>query len=458
MGSVLSKIPGLESILSITTLNNFLRSYNALGLAVLLIWCVPYNYVVKQRLLEYLLESRFWRRVSGWTPYLMLLAVILVWRGLRKSDHDLTDLDRGDGTTTLEAVKRRLNRLARYYLAFLSLVFTIFVSRARYLAENNLENLVHLENTRMEKDMLAWRPPSAMLINTVTGPARALFEPVFIQESVRLPEERPLLLVSNHTLLGLDYPLLLHKLWTEQKVYIRALADHSHFQIPGNASLLRAMGAVDGTRRNVDLLMDAGQVIFVYPGGARETFKRTTDEKYSLIWGNRTGFAELAIRHGATIIPVTNYGSETSFDVVADVSLSKVPIPFLWGSDRTLPIITPTSENTRRRIYYHFGEPIRTDHPSVMGKEHNQAVVDEIRDRTKSAIETSLDILRDYARKEDEELPPVKSGLGFLRFIGELARRGVTAPEKNHLTENSEQATSTTDQSTTMAAQPPSSL
>ena len=75
------------------------------------------------------------------------------------------------------------------------------------------------------------------------------------------------------------------------------------------------MGAVDGTRRNVDLLMEAKQAIFVYPGGARETFKKTTDKKYELIWGNRTGFAEMAIRHGCTIIPVTNYGTEDMVEV-----------------------------------------------------------------------------------------------------------------------------------------------
>ena len=81
------------------------------------------------------------------------------------------------------------------------------------------------------------------------------------------------------------------------------------------------MGAVDGTRRNVDLLMQTGQAIFVYPGGARETFKRTTDEKYCLIWGDRKGFAQMAVRHGCTIVPVTNYGTEDMINVVGDIPL-----------------------------------------------------------------------------------------------------------------------------------------
>lgn len=111
---------------------------------------------------------------------------------------------------------------------------------------------------------------------------------------------------------------------------MRALADHSHFQIPFNGAVLRnTFGAVDGTQRAADLLMRTKQCVFVYPvrvplqtrardcrrvssfssptsrcvgstlawcepqGGARETFKRTTDEKYELFWKDHMGFAKV---------------------------------------------------------------------------------------------------------------------------------------------------------------------
>lgn len=62
-----------------------------------------------------------------------------------------------------------------------------------------------------------------------------------------------------------------------KNIYLRVLADSSHFQIPLNRKyLVERMGAVEATRRNVDLLMARKQPLFVYPGGARETFKRTT--------------------------------------------------------------------------------------------------------------------------------------------------------------------------------------
>ena len=43
--------------------------------------------------------------------------------------------------------------------------------------------------------------------------------------------------------------------------------------------------------------MRNGQNILVYPGGARESWKRTTDEKYEILWADHhLGFATMAVR------------------------------------------------------------------------------------------------------------------------------------------------------------------
>jgi len=57
--------------------------------------------------------------------------------------------------------------------------------------------------------------------------------------------------------------------------------------------------------------------VLVFPGGAREVFKRK-GESYRLLWKERYGFVRLAIEHGYTITPYATVGAEESLDVVLD--------------------------------------------------------------------------------------------------------------------------------------------
>ena len=84
--------------------------------------------------------------------------------------------------------------------------------------------------------------------------------------------------------------------------------------------------------------------------------QRTTT-RYALEWGNRLGFAKMAVDHGVTIVPVSSVGTEDMANIIYDLPLGYVPVPFLWGSDRTLPLFTPSQP---QRVYFKFGAPIRT--------------------------------------------------------------------------------------------------
>ena len=79
--------------------------------------------------------------------------------------------------------------------------------------------------------------------------------------------------------------------------------------------------------------MEQGCCLLVYPGGAREAWKRTTDKPYEILWGdNHVGFVRMAVRHGYTIVPVATVGTE---DVVrpaprtmcAHQNLIDLPVP-----------------------------------------------------------------------------------------------------------------------------------
>ena len=67
----------------------------------------------------------------------------------------------------------------------------------------------------------------------------------------------PGIFVMNHMLHGIESPFFINKLYEESghKVYPRGLADHFHLSIPIHSNIFQTLGAVDGTRRYLDLLM-----------------------------------------------------------------------------------------------------------------------------------------------------------------------------------------------------------
>jgi len=166
--------------------------------------------------------------------------------------------------------------------------------------------------------------------------------------------------------------------------------------------------------------MARNEPVFVYPGGARETLKRTTDEKYQLFWEGRNGFAAMAIRWGATIIPVVSYGSEHFMDIVADLPLGWVPIPWLWGSDRTLPLISPRRPE---RLYFEIGDPIET--ARYGGDFESEPNVAEVKAAAQAAVQSGLERLAarrelDYPSEREYAQRARSAGDSLARYIRSL--------------------------------------
>lgn len=243
-------------------------------------------------------------------------------------------------------------------------------------------------------------------------PLRMLIKPkVYGIENV--PTERALL-VGNHNTLGMvDAPLLAAELW-EQGRMVRSLGDHAHFKVPGWGDALTRMGVVDGTKENASALMERGELVMVFPGGAREVNKRK-NEQYKLVWKNRLGFARLAIAHGYPIVPFASVGAEHGIDIVLDnESPLLAPMQFLTkkllGSSDGPPLVrgvglTPVPRPERQ--YYWFGEPIDTSR--FKGKEADDGVARKVRERTAIAIEYGIELML-----AEREADPNRSVVGRL--------------------------------------------
>ena len=242
------------------------------------------------------------------------------------------------------------------------------------------------------------------------APWRALTGPLFLGLE-NIPEDRPLLFVGNHTIYGLfDSALLIDRIYRDKGILLRGMGDHVHFQIPLWRDFLARFGVVHGTRENCDALMRQGQAVLVFPGGAREVARRK-NEKYVLHWKERMGFARQAIAHGCTIVPFSCIGMDDAWDVVLDaedVMRSK------WGplvdklgirKEAILPVVkglgrTPLPRP--ERVYFKFQAPIRTR--DVAGRQADDAIVRDIRNATRDAVQAGIDELL-QVRASDVERP-----------------------------------------------------
>ncbi|MFT3765816.1 MAG: lysophospholipid acyltransferase family protein [Minicystis sp.] len=146
--------------------------------------------------------------------------------------------------------------------------------------------------------------------------ARALAERLraSLHDGHHIPRRGPALLVGNHALLGLDSVALTAVLVAEGHRPPRFLAEKNLFRFPGVRPALTALGAIPGLPDDAVALLEAGELVCVYPGGVDDSFKLSA-EAYTLKWGERAGFARVALRAKAPIVPVAATGVDELFEV-----------------------------------------------------------------------------------------------------------------------------------------------
>lgn len=259
-----------------------------------------------------------------------------------------------------------------------------------------------------------YRPPPAWRLALAQAPARAYFSPVF-WGAEHLDANRPALYVGNHTLYSIDAGLMMDYLNRQHGIFLRALGDHFHFQVPLWGDLLTRYGVVPGTPENCHELMQQQQSILVFPGGAREVMRRRSDHDH-LVWKQRLGFARMAMQHGYDIVPFASVGPNESWKIVLDADDVKKSRAwsFLSKSQRVRDItrdgdviaplvrgISLTPIPKPQRFYFCFGPRISTK----LWQDHAEDTdaLWQVRGQVESAIETMMGELKRY-REHDREV------------------------------------------------------
>ncbi|MBO2464300.1 lysophospholipid acyltransferase family protein [Actinomadura violacea] len=281
---------------------------------------------------------------------------------------------------------------------------------------------------------LDWTPPSDALIRTASlalEPWRAYTSPVF-HGLENVPREGPALLVGNHTVYGVvDAPLIFFEIHRRRGVWVRSLADHAHWRIPGWRTVMDMGGSVDGTRDNCRALLRDGQMVVVFPGGAREATRDRAD-RYRLQWEGRLGFARLAVEAGCPIIPFGSVGVEEMFTTVLDPGSPLLAPARLLGravlgergrrDDVLMPVsrgVGPTPIPRPQRLYFGFGEPIDTS--LWAGRADDDRAVTEVRDLARKSVEEIIHGLRAEQRDDPSRTPAGR----VARSAGRLLSRAV---------------------------------
>ncbi|MBD2860235.1 acyltransferase family protein [Spongiibacter sp. KMU-158] len=186
---------------------------------------------------------------------------------------------------------------------------------------------------------------------------------------------KPVLFVSSHSLFSITDLLVFSGIWRQTGTLVRGLGDRLHYKVPVWRSMVRHLGVVLGDQTIAQGLLESGQSVLVFPGGAREVMKKRY-EIHNLVWKKRTGFIRLAINAGVPIVPISVYGGDKVMDIVVDADdykqtwLGKLAartgiLDDYWrGADELPPIakgIGWTVLPKPQKVYVSYGKPIHFD-------------------------------------------------------------------------------------------------
>ncbi len=260
---------------------------------------------------------------------------------------------------------------------------------------------------------LAAQPPYGWQLELIHAVVTRSFNPLVIGEQNLA--KKPCLFVANHSLFALDGYILAPLMLSRYERWLRGLGDRFLFANESMAKNILKFGGVMGHPEVCSALMEAGQDLMVFPGGAHEAVK-PADQIYTLQWKDRHGFVRLAAKHGYTIQPFGMIGPDEFYGhLLEGKDLPQSPVGKLLKSlgvlnDDTradmLPPIPIGSLGTLwpkpERVYLGFAEPI--DLNEYKGKALSKTELHGIREQVADAIEEQINELlltRERTKHED---------------------------------------------------------
>jgi 1-acyl-sn-glycerol-3-phosphate acyltransferase len=225
---------------------------------------------------------------------------------------------------------------------------------------------------------------------------RPLYTQWFRVETIgmhHVPDASAALIVANHSgTLPIDALMTSVAIHDEhpQHRHLRMLAADLVFTLPFIGPLARKTGQTLACNPDAERLLEAGELVGVWPEGFKGIGKPFRD-RYKLQRFGRGGFVSAALRTGVPIIPCAIIGAEEIFPLIGNIK----PLARLIGAPYfpvtpLFPLLGPFGLiPLPSKWYIEFGEPIKTEHYGS-GAADDPMLVFNLADQVRETIQHTL--------------------------------------------------------------------
>lgn len=192
------------------------------------------------------------------------------------------------------------------------------------------------------------------------------------------------ILASNHSgTLPFDAVMLWADVLLRRQRVPRPVADYFVSGLPFISTLFARAGVVAGTQGNLRVLMEAEELVMIFPEGVPGIGKPFRERYHLQEW--RVGHAELALRYRAPVVPVAVIGAEEQMPQVARIEAlgPLVGAPYLPVPATLLPLPV--------RYHLHYGEPLRLHEGHRPEDADDPEVVHRASERVREAVQDLIE-------------------------------------------------------------------
>ncbi|MGE5182172.1 MAG: 1-acyl-sn-glycerol-3-phosphate acyltransferase [Acidobacteriota bacterium] len=232
-------------------------------------------------------------------------------------------------------------------------------------------------------DVFGLHPPALATAMALGAPIYERYFRVDSRGAERIPSAGPVIVVANHGgVLPVDAFMLCTDILrhTEPPRIPRALVEHFVPRLPLVSTFFARIGAVSGTRANARHLLEQGELVVVWPEGVSGMAKPFSERYRIQHWS--VGFAELAIRHRAVVVPAAVVGAEESWPLVRKLGVKLFGAPYL--PIPLAPVPLPAHYHIR------YGTPIVLDRGRLPADADDPAIVAAAASEVRAAVEQLL--------------------------------------------------------------------